>query len=113
MSRAGENDFDCVRGDTFTRRLTYRDSSGAAIDVSSWTFAGQVRTDPDAADPALADFAFDTTAAADGVVDISLAADDTAEFTGSFLYYDIQATNGDVVTTAPRGRLRIIKDVTR
>ncbi len=106
-------DFECIRGDTFTRRLTFRDAAGEPVDMSGHTFAGQVRTDPDADDPPLAEFDFDTTDAADGVVDITLAAEDTAEFTGAFVYYDIQSTLGDVVTTAPRGRLILVKDVTR
>ncbi len=113
MSRAGENDFDLIRGDTFIQRLTYTDSAGAPLDVSLWTFLGQVRADPDD-ETALADFEFGLDDAVDGIVVITLAAADTATFTGPFVHYDIQCTDTeDIVTTAPRGRLRIIKDVTR
>ena len=110
MSRT---DFDLVRGDTFKKRLTFQDANEDPIDVSGYTFAGQVRADPDD-EEALADFTFDTTDAADGIVDAIIAPEDTADFPFPYVHYDIQYTDDNgVVTTAPRGRLRMIKDVTR
>ncbi len=110
MSRT---DFYLVRGDTFKKRLTFLDADDVAIDVSGYTFTGQVREDPDD-ETALADFTFDTTDAATGIVDAIIAAEDTADFPFPFVHYDIQyANDAGEITTAPRGRLRMIKDVTR
>lgn len=114
MNRLNSTDFDLVRGDDLVKRMQFSDASGAALDVSGWTFTGQVRTDADAEDPALAEFTFDMTAAADGTVDMTLAAADTATFTTRYVVYDIQAVTGAGQTrTYLYGRLNIIKDVTR
>ncbi len=114
MSRLQSTDLDLIRGDDFTKRLTFADADGVAIDLSGWVFTGQVRTEADAADPVLASFSFDTTDAATGVVDASLAAADTATFSGRFVVYDIQAVNTAGKTrTYLFGRLNILKDVTR
>jgi len=112
MSRIGETDFDVIRGDTFRQQLTFLDAAGAALDVSTYTFSGQVRTDPDDT-VVLGAFTFDATAAATGIVTVTLSATVTATLAGPFVHYDIQYTAAGIVTTAPRGRLKVIKDVTR
>ncbi len=113
MSRIGTIDFDLVRGDSFAMTLTIKNSDGTSRDLSDWVFAGQVRSDPDAL-TALADFTFDLTSAADGIITGMLTPEDTETFSGRFVYYDIQLTTDmGFVRTAPRGRLIIIKDVTR
>lgn len=113
MSRLDATDWDLVRGDDFDIRLQFADAAGAALNVSAWTFTGQVRTDPDAA-ATLGSFTFDLAAAATGVVDAALAAAVTATFTGRFVYYDIQAvTNAGKKKTYMFGRLNVIKDVTK
>lgn len=113
MSRLGSVDFDLVRGDSFAVTLNFTDADGVAYDVSGWSFIGQVRSDPDST-TTLADFTFDLSTAADGTVIAQLAPEDTATFEGRFVCYDIQlTTDTNFVRTAPRGRLNMIKDVTR
>lgn len=113
MSRLQTIDFDLVRGDDFAMTLAFKDIDGSTLDVSGWSFLGQVRADPDTP-TVLAEFAFDTTNAISGIVVCSLAASDTADFFGRFVCYDIQLTTDmGFVRTAPRGRLNVFKDVTR
>lgn len=114
MSRLASTDFDLIRGDTFVKRVTIQDASGGVLDVSAWTFAGQVRADPDDPDPPLAEFTFDLADAEQGTIELTLAAADTETFTTRFVAYDIQATTDeDQVRTILFGRLNIIPDVTR
>jgi hypothetical protein len=112
VSRIKTYDFDLIRGDDFQKVLTFKDSSGELLDVSSWAFTGQVRADPDSTSPS-ASFAFDVTDAADGVVTATVDADQTAELVNRFYYYDLQRDDGETTLTFIRGRLNLIKDVTR
>lgn len=107
------NDFDLVRGDSFALLLTFRDLDTTPKDVSSWSFVGQVRADPDSP-TVLADFIIDYSNAAIGEILVSLDPEDTAAFSGGFVFYDIQLTTDmGFVRTAPRGRLILTRDVTR
>lgn len=54
---AANLDLDIEQGATFTRVFSFFDSSGAPIDVSLWTFRGQIRAYESAA-TVLASFAF-------------------------------------------------------
>lgn len=114
MSRINTVDFNLVRGDDLTKTLTFRNKTTTApIDVSAWTFAGQVRTDPDAVDPPSAAFAFDLTGAAVGVVTASIPAADTANMSARFYFYDIQTIADGLTRTRISGRINITKDATR
>ncbi len=108
-----QTDLAIVRGDTFLRRLTVTDLAGNPVDMSAWTFLGAIRSDPDDS-ATLAEISFDTTAAADGIVDASVAAEDTATFTAPFVFYHCRATtDASQVVTLAIGRLVIVKDSAR
>lgn len=114
MSRVGTTDFDVVRGDSLKWIISFAED-GVPFDVSAWEFSGQVRSDPDAEDPPLAEFGFDLAGAENGEVTASISADDMATLGAVRFYsYDLQAVTdaGDTVTFM-RGRLNVIKDVTR
>ena len=71
--------------------LQFKDSNGAAIDITGYTVAAQVwdkaRTSKSA------DFSVAYTDRVNGKVTISLSDDQTAAFTASELYYDVLVTD--------------------
>lgn len=106
-------DLQVFRGDTFRRHLRFQ-VDGESIDISDWTFSGQVRTLPNAAGSLVADFTFDFGVLPIGEVEFSIDAADTLTLPTGFLFYDCQAVTGagDVVTFM-RGRFSVLEDVTR
>ena len=99
-------------GDTETVSVTLQDSAGAPIDITGRTYAAQVRATADAASP-LATFSCSITNAASGQFACTLSAATTAALSTGVAVWDLQETNGSVVTTLLAGPVRIDQDVTR
>ncbi len=107
-----ETYLEFFRGDDVDFNLNFS-TDGVEIDVSAWTFAGQLRAGPNDEDVA-ASFAFDMTNASDGIVAVSIDADVMEDLDPTKLYYyDIQRTASARVRTVMRGRFKVIADTTR
>lgn len=99
-------------GDTETITLNLQDANGTAINVTSRTYAAQIRSTADASS-VLATFTCAISNAAGGVVTATLPASTTAALTPGVGVWDLQETNGTVVTTLLAGPVTITQDVTR
>jgi len=79
----GKKNFTVQRRADFPLRLTFKDSTGSAINLTGFTVAAQVYDDPRTTK--FADFAVTYTNRVSGIVDIKLSDTDTANFTPDIL----------------------------
>ena len=86
----GKKNFTVDRRADFPIRLTFKDSTGSAIDLSGYTVAAQVYDE--SRSTKYADWAITYTDRTNGIVDISLTDTQTATFTPSILFYDVLLT---------------------
>jgi hypothetical protein len=108
-------DITCRKGDTFELIITITDSTGVAIDLSSYVdFEMDVRpTDEDAGTPILTFVNSDFSATAAGVLTATKSFSDMESVESGTFVYDLQATDGSSVrTTWFYGLFTIIDDVT-
>ena len=88
----GKKKFTVQRRADFPLRLTFKDSTGSAINLTGFTVAAQVYDD--SRTTKYADFTVAYTNRTGGIVDISLSDTDTANFTPDILKYDVLLTDG-------------------
>jgi hypothetical protein len=94
-------------GDTARLTVFVVDADDLPIDLSEYTFEGQVKVDPKQSS---ADFSLTITANDQGIV--SLTIPDTSDLSNQ-MYFDVQATSPeDVVNTILRGIIIKEQDVT-
>ena len=86
----GKKNFTVDRRADFPIRLTFKDSTGSAINLTGYTVAAQVYNEDRSTK--FADWTVAYTDRANGIVDISLSDTDTATFTPSILFYDVLLT---------------------
>lgn len=116
---ANRVDITTRRGDTFTLELTFKDEDGVAIDLSSgYEWMMQVREadtstttllDGDSNDDLASDFAF--TGDNNGQLTITASAAVMAGVEGGIYVYDLQSSQGAVVTTWMYGIFKVNEDV--
>jgi len=109
---AAERDIDIYQGDTYVHQLSLKDSANAVINISSRTYAGQLRKRR-SSDTITATFTTEITDGANGVVVFSLAANLTSNIASGTYVYDFQETNGNAVTTLLTGSVTVTAEVTR
>jgi hypothetical protein len=100
------------QGDTYVHQLTLKDSSNAVINISSRTYAGQIRKRRSSDTPS-ANFTTEITDGANGVVVFSLTPEQTAGLKSGNYVYDFEETNGIVITTLVTGNVVVTGEVTR
>lgn len=108
-------DITCRKGDTFELIITITDSTGAALDLTTYTdFELDVRpTDEDAGTPALTFVNSDFAKTATGVLTATKSYSDMESVEAGTFVYDLQATDGSAVrTTWFYGLFTIIDDIT-
>jgi methyl coenzyme M reductase beta subunit len=108
-------DITCRKGDTFELIITITDSTGAALDLTTYTdFELDVRpTDEDAGTPALTFVNADFAKTATGVLTATKSYSDMESVEAGTFVYDLQATDGSAVrTTWFYGLFTIIDDIT-
>tara|TARA_R100001591_G_scaffold4260_1_gene9817 strand:+ start:1477 stop:1818 length:342 start_codon:yes stop_codon:yes gene_type:complete len=88
----GKKNFTVQRRADFPLRLTFKDSTGSAINLTGFTVEAQVYDDPRTTK--FADFTVTYTNRSGGIVDIKLSDTDTATFTPNVLKYDVLLTDG-------------------
>ena len=86
----GKKNFTIQRRADFPIKLTFKDSTGAAINLTGYTVAAQVYNEDRSTK--FADWAITYTNRSNGIIDMSLADTDTANFTPSILFYDVLLT---------------------
>lgn len=96
------------RGDAVTLPVTIRED-GALIDVSARAYLAQIRKSTEATD-VLATFAVDTSSAAGGIVVATLAAEDTVDLKGDYVW-DLEDTSTG--RTLLGGKVTVEGDVSR
>ncbi len=121
---AGRYDTIIEQGATFSRTITWKDSSGAGIDLTNYTIAGKIKKK---VSDKTALLSFTVTEANQGSLPgqftISLTATQTSSLPATYsqdgskesleLYYDLEATNGSSVTRIVEGILYNSPEVTR
>ena len=88
----GKKNFTIQRRADFPLRLTFKDSTGSAINLTGFTVSAQVYDDPRTTK--YADFTVAYTNRASGIVVISLSVADTTNFYPDILKYDVLLTDG-------------------
>ena len=86
----GKKNFTVERRAAFPIKLTFKDSTGSAIDLTGYTVAAQVYDE--SRSTKYADWAITYTDRTNGIIDISLTYTQTATFTPSILFYDVLLT---------------------
>ena len=86
----GRKNFTVDRRADFPIRLTFKDSTGSAIDLTGFTVAAQVYNEDRSTK--FADWTVAYTDRPNGIVDISLSDTDTTNFTPNILFYDVLLT---------------------
>ena len=86
----GKKNFTIQRRADFPIKLTFKDSTGSAINLSGYTVAAQVYDE--SRSTKYADWTVAYTDRTNGIVDISLTDTQTATFTPSILFYDVLLT---------------------
>lgn len=99
--RPGSLNLLVVRGDAFRERLVWRDADGQPLDVSDWTFVGQLRDT--FAGALLADFVIDRSGLPDNEFNLRLEAADTVGIGEGVYPFDLVRTVGG--PSAPRTML--------
>lgn len=109
-------DFELVQGATFSKTLTYKDSSGDPVDLTGYTGRLQIRTTKDAASAELelttenGGMTLGGTAGTIALL-VSAATTGSASYTGGV--YDLELVNGSTVTRLLEGNFPLNKEVTR
>ena len=116
---ANRVDITTRRGDTFTLELTFNDEDGIPIDLSSgYDWMMQVREsdtsssallDGDSNDDNAGSFGF--TGTNTGLLTITASAATMAAIDGGIYVYDLQSSQGAVVTTWMYGIFKVNEDV--
>lgn len=100
-------------GDTCSIPVTVQDSAGAPINLSGRTYAAQIRATADASS-VLASFTCTlVSSGTTGQFVCTIPATTTATLAAGAGVWDLQETNGSVVTTLLAGTVQIVQDVTR
>ena len=108
----------CRKGDSFDLQFTVKNSSGALIDLTSYTFNRQVRTSDNASSPTIqttGDVAtgFKITGTASGVVTVESSASFMQGISAATYVYDLVATVSTTVQTWFFGTFVVNQDITQ
>jgi hypothetical protein len=109
---AAERNIIVYQGDTYLHELRLRNSANANINIATRTYTGQIRKTK-TSDSIVASFNTEITDGSNGIIQFSLMPEVTANIKSGVYYYDLQETNGTVVTTLLAGKATIQGEVTR
>jgi len=115
QNSAATYNIKCNQNETFQRTLTYKDSTGSAIDLTNFTAALQVRRDFDTAPViSLTESAGITLGGVAGTIAIVIASTATAALDANTHYYDLVITSpAGVKTRILEGKFDIVRGITR
>ena len=116
-SPAGIYNIIADQGATFTRQLTWNDSSGSAVDLTGYTARMQVRTSIDAAGAATLSLTTENgrivLGGTAGTIMLSAEATATQAVTAGSYVYDLELVSGSTVTRLVQGSFTLRGEVTR
>jgi len=107
--------FEEYRGDTVTLTLTFKDSNGAAQDITGWTvfFTLKINKQDTDDNAVIKKTITEHTNPEGGITTITLTASETVDLLGGY-FYDIQyKTDEGVIKTVLEGESKFLEDVTR
>ena len=108
--------FEMFRGDDYALNLTITDDADTPIDVTGWRFWATLKLSsemPDEEAPVKVDLsAQDGTGATQGLVNILLPHDQTANLMPTRYMFDVQAEHEGMITTVVSGTVQVKGDVT-
>lgn len=90
MTISAQDDITVRKGRNWSKSYTFQDTDGNAIDLSTFTFQGQIRANADPTSTLIVAMTFDLTNAATGVILAQIDDSDSA-ITGDSGYFDIVA----------------------
>ena len=117
---AGTYDFSIEQGTTFTLNLSYKDSAGSVIDLSSGYSAkmkikdspdGEVIASTESSDSPKNTISIALASTGNNIV-VTIPATATGAFTFESAVYDLQLVSGSVVERVVEGRVKLDKSVT-
>ena len=113
---AGKFNILIEQGATFSLPITYEDSTGAAVDLTTYTARLQARKR--ASSPAtIVEMTTEngriTLGGTDGTIDLYMLAADTALLQAGEFFYDLELVSGGSVTRLLEGQLTVKPEVTR
>lgn len=112
MAVPGKKDLKFVRGDTQDFTIQIMDDATTPRNLTGYTFAAQIRTEPNAAAVAAA-FTCTVPNPANGTVRLVLPHAISATLPDDVLYWDFEQTIAGAVTTLLAGKCTVLADVTR
>jgi hypothetical protein len=110
--QAATRNITIYQGDTYVHELRIRNSANANVNITSRIYSGQIRKRR-SSDATSAIFTSEITNAANGIVVMSLTADQTANLKSGSYVYDFQEVNGSTVTTLMTGVVTVTGQVTQ
>ena len=109
---AGKYNMEIEQGADFGRTMQI-DEDDAALDITSYSFAGKIRENK-ADTSAMASFTIAITTPASGIIYVSLTNAITSGLTTGLAYYDIEMTRDDgTVVRLLEGVVNITREITR
>lgn len=109
---AATRNLTIYQGDNYAHEVQLKNSSNAVINISTRSYAGQIRKRR-SSETISATFTSEITDGANGKVVFSLLPADTAALPAGRYVYDFQETNGAVITTILTGTVTVTGEVTR
>jgi len=118
---AGQYNFTIEQGATLKKQFTYKDSTGAIVDLTGYAARMQIRSSIGSSDK-IADLnntagglaiLATTGSAVSGTIELHIHADSSSLYTFDQAVYDLEIQYGDVVTRLLQGRIKLSKEVTR
>lgn len=111
MSAGTLNFTDFEQGTSFNKTLQINETGGGAKDLSNTTFAGHIRPREHSSDK-ITEFTLVVTNASAGVLSMSLTPAQTSKITDGAVY-DVEMTEGGVVTRIMQGTFTVDAEVTK
>lgn len=105
-------DITCRKGDSFRLEITFKDDSGAVLNLTGYTWKLDVRETDTSSSAILEDDAFTYSGTTQGVLTITAPAATMAGVNGGMYVYDLQSTNSGAVKTWIYGIFKVNEDVT-
>jgi hypothetical protein len=112
LDTAQRVDITCRKGDSFRLELTFKDDTGAVLNLTGYTWKLDVRETDTSSSAILEDSAFSYSGTAQGVLTITATAVTMAGIDGGIYVYDLQSTNSGSVKTWLYGIFKVNEDVT-
>ena len=105
-------DITCRKGDTFNLVINVPDSSGTAVDLSTYSFKMQVKETDTSSTNVISNDDITITGTAAGVLTVNIPSTVMTSVSGGLYVYDLQTINAGVTQTWLTGVLKVNEDVT-